>query len=125
MFKITGIVIIALLFSQTVRQLNAGYSAYVGLAASLVLLFIGLSEIDPVLRYFSELGEFTGRPEYTAALAKALGISLISESAADMCTDLGEYGLGEKVRFAGKCEIMLLALPLMKEIVSVLGTRLK
>lgn len=49
---------------------------------------------------------------------KVLAIGLLSGAGADVCTELGAPSLATALGFAGKAEILLLALPLLTELLS-------
>jgi stage III sporulation protein AD len=52
-------------------------------------------------------------------ILKAFGISVIAESAADICRDFGESAIGARVELAAKSLIMLLALPVVESLLSL------
>jgi stage III sporulation protein AD len=72
----------------------------------------------PLLTYLKELemGKFD---VYLPYLMKSMGISLLSTTAADLCRDSGESSIANKLELLGKCEIVLLSLPLLKELLSL------
>ncbi|MBE6632453.1 MAG: hypothetical protein E7623_07120 [Ruminococcaceae bacterium] len=124
MLKIFGVVLLAIFFSQTLKHFRPDNSVYIGLSCSLLLLLIGVGEISPFISYFSSLVEKTEYMEYFSLITKALGTALVCESTCQMCKDMGELQISSKVEFIGKCEIMLLSLPLIKDVVAVLGENL-
>ncbi len=52
-------------------------------------------------------------------LFKALGIGMISQFTAEICRDAGETVLAGRVEFLAKVEIVLLSLPLLRQILSL------
>ena len=72
----------------------------------------------PLLNYLQELelGKFS---EYLPYLLKSMGISLLSSTAADLCRDSGESAVATKLELLGKCEIIVLSIPLLKELLSL------
>lgn len=57
--------------------------------------------------------------EYLQVVFKAVGICLITQLAADTCRDAGEQALAAKAELAGKCFLLLLALPLFEQLLSM------
>lgn len=57
--------------------------------------------------------------EYLTLLLKALGVSVLTQLAADACRDSGETALSNKVELAGKVTILLLCLPLVKAMIQL------
>ena len=124
MIKIFGIVLISLLFSQTLKHMRPDHSSYVGLACSMALLIMGLDEIRPFVSFFGQLVSDTEHFEYVSLVSKALGIAIVCESASEMCKGMGENQLASGVELIGKCEIMALALPIVKDVTEILGENL-
>lgn len=55
--------------------------------------------------------------EYISVLWKGLAISLVSVTASDLCRNAGENAIADKVELLGKCEILVLSLPLLKKLI--------
>ena len=53
---------------------------------------------------------------YLPTLIKALSIAFRVQITRDACNDAQENGLGEKIAFFGKMEIMVISLPLIKNV---------
>lgn len=84
----------------------------------------GLLLLEPVLSWFRELSEANGIGNYTDCLLRALGVAFLTQGCADLCRQSGEASLASGVELAGKAELLLLALPLLRELLSVAGTLL-
>lgn len=52
-------------------------------------------------------------------LVKSLGVCLLVQFTADVCRDAGENGLAARAELAGKVALLLLALPLFRQIASL------
>lgn len=120
MFKVFGIVIISLFLSQTIKHTKENYSIYISLAVSLLIMLMGITELSTSLEFLSDFGRISGYSDYIVIISKALGVSLITESASEMCIDFGEKQLSGKLEFLGKCEILALSLPIIKDITKIL-----
>ena len=57
--------------------------------------------------------------EYLRVIFRAVGICLLTQLAADTCRDAGEQSLAAKAELAGKCFMLLLALPLFERLLSL------
>lgn len=73
----------------------------------------------PIISYMHEITKETGFFVYIETVIKALGIAVISESAADLCRDAGESAIASKTEFAAKIMIIYLALPVIKNLISL------
>ena len=86
----------------------------VGLAVLFGIAAIGAAA--PLVRYLEELLEVHGLSDYATILLKALGIAVLTQSCADICRECGETSAASGVELAGRVELLLLALPLMGEV---------
>ena len=86
----------------------------VGLAVLFGIAAIGAAA--PLVRYLEELLEVHGLSDYATVLLKALGIAVLTQSCADICRECGETSAASGVELAGRVELLLLALPLMGEV---------
>ena len=50
---------------------------------------------------------------------KSLGIAILTSLASELCKDCGEGGLASKTELFGKCTIISLAAPIIKDIVEI------
>lgn len=71
--------------------------------------------IDKITLLTLETGVNTN---YTGTLLKSLGICFICQFSSDICKDAGQNALSSKVELAGKIMILILALPLIDEVLS-------
>ena len=120
MFKLFGGAIICVIVILVVKKespesaLGLRLIGGIGLAAGCVLA------MSPVIEYVNELGESLeisdGLAYATSVLLKVLGVSLLTHICATVCRDSGEGSLAYYVELGGKIEILILSLPLMKEI---------
>ncbi len=112
-WQICGVGMICAVAAMVVRQLKGEAATSVRLGGSIVLLTVVLGLIAPLCVFLGQLSERAGFGEYAGVLTKALGIALMTHIAAGFCRDCGESSVAGYVELAGKCEILLLSLPLI------------
>lgn len=92
--------------------------AGVGLAITCILA------MSPIIEYVEELGGSFGAMEEisvsASVLLKALGISLLTHVCATVCRDCGEGSVAYYVELGGKIEIIILSLPLLKQMIDLI-----
>ena len=77
--------------------------------------------MQPVVAFLSQLQEKTGiDAAFLQILLKAVGISLLGETAAMICTDAGNSSLGRIVQILASAVILWLSLPLLKELLKLI-----
>jgi stage III sporulation protein AD len=112
---VCGLVLAVMLFLLLIRQFRPELAPPLNLCLTLFLTLSAIAAMIPLLSFLKELemGKFD---VYLPYLMKSMGISLLSTTAADLCRDSGEGSIANKLELLGKCEIVLLSLPLLKEL---------
>ena len=72
----------------------------------------------------TEIAESSTWSDVGKVMCKALGITMLSRIAADICTQAGETALAGQIETAGAVEITLLALPLAVQLLEIAGSLL-
>ncbi len=119
--KLCGIAIIAAIFNIMIRRERPEFAFAVSTVSGVILLLCAVSALSPVLDFIREMSlsvsqDYVG---YFSLMMKALGVSVIVSAASDSCRDMGETGAAKKLEFAGKAQLLLLALPLLRDISSL------
>lgn len=114
-------VVALLIFKQYKPEWGIPTRLVLGLAMGAVMLS-GVGEIVSFALEISEGQALTG--DMWQTLLKALGIAFVTEIAMGICRDSGEGGLATWVEMTGKTALLLLALPLIKEVLSTAKTLL-
>ena len=115
--QISGVALVAAFAVGILKIYRSDLVFPVSAVAVVVIVGAAVSMIAPATEYVSYLSEAAGFSAYFEVL-KALGISVIADTAAGMCRDGGHATLASKVEFAAKIMILALALPIIKEIVA-------
>lgn len=88
-----------------------------------VLLTLGIISFLAMLPLFREasalLGTVTADLPYAAPLLKAAGISMLTETGTEICKSAGESGVAGYVSLLGKTEILMITLPLFRQLVEM------
>lgn len=104
-----------------IKQGREEFSPLVSLAVCAALFSVAITLFYPVIDYIREITSDSLLEPYAGTLLKALGVGLITQTTAEVCRDSGETAVAGKVELLGKAEIMLLSLPLLRELLSVAG----
>ena len=117
--KLCGVALIGLVATRVMKGLNNEMSGFISAVTGLILLGGSIAMLYPIISYMHEITKETGFSVYIETVIKALGIAVISESAADLCRDAGESAIASKTEFAAKIMIIYLALPVIKNLISL------
>ena len=117
-FRICAAALLAALCFSVVRRVNSGFDMPMRLTAAAVFLGVILAMSAPLFSYVRELVELSPLSEWQGILFGAFGIAFLSHVTAEICKECGESSVAGFVELAGKTEILILCLPLVKELLA-------
>ena len=115
-WKICGLALICLVSFSVVRQWGRDFEVPMKLAAAVVFLGILLGMAIPLVSWMREMLSVGVVSEYAELLLGALGIAVVTGVCADLCRECREPTVASYVEMAGRLEILILSVPLIKEI---------
>ncbi|MBQ9079792.1 MAG: hypothetical protein IJY27_01855 [Clostridia bacterium] len=118
-WQICGVGILTALAIVVIKQLRAEMALPLRLVGGVLLMGAVLAMSAPIYAYVKDLIAESAVSQFDEILIKALGIALMTHVCAEICRDCGEGGVASCVELAGKCEILLLSLPLLSSILGV------
>lgn len=126
LITVIGLVLIAAFLSVLLKTYRAEYALALSLIAGVIILAFLLnrsSDAFGALRGMIQQSALAG--ELGGTLFRALGICLVTQMASDACRDVGETALAAKAELAGKCFLLVLALPLLENIAAIVSSLLE
>ena len=120
-FQVSGVALLGVMAVFLLRELRGAAAATLRLATGIVLLLAALGLYVPILARVRTLFSLSGGAVLADSVLRAVGIGLVTELTAGFCRDLGEGGVADGVLLFGKLEILLLALPLVDELLKIIG----
>lgn len=117
--KYCSLAITVALLALIVRQWRSDFVTLIRLGAILLFGYAALTAAAPLINYLRTLMGMSGISTYTAILLRALGIATLTHICAALCRECGEGAVANGVELVGKLELLLLALPLVQEILAV------
>lgn len=123
--KVCGIVLCALCVCIVFKSIKSEYSLFIRLAITVATTTISLSVLYPVLLYVDEISSNTAIYKYLPTMIKALGVAVAVEITSDICKDAGENAIAERVSLFGRAEILILAIPMIKDLFSLCDNLLR
>lgn len=113
-YSFLGICMCLACLGAVLRQLKPSFFPFYTVGCVVLCGVYLVSLLTPVVSYVRELTESTALPSFFGVLFKAVGVSLLSTAASEICTACGENSLAKGVEGAGKAVILLLSLPVVK-----------
>ncbi len=120
-FQICGAAIAAVMLILIIKQSKSEFSPLVSLAVCLIIFSAAAGILFTVFSWISSLDLGQAFSPYLSAMAKALGIALITQTTAEICKDSGESAIAGRIEMLGRAEILILSLPLVKELLQLAG----
>lgn len=119
--KISIIAIICIFVSSMLKKYNQEFSAIVSACGGVIIFLICVDQLEGILEYFTEIYNVTNFDfSFLSVILKIVGVGYITEFTADIAEDFGDKAISSKVLLGGKIVICGIALPIIKELLSVL-----
>ena len=119
--KLCGVAVLASFCALMIRELRRDFDIPVRLAATVMLLGASVAMALPL---FSYLGEGAGADALGGSmeiLVRALAVALTVKISADICRECGAAGVASALETVGRLEVLLLAIPLLRRAVELIG----
>lgn len=117
--KICMLAIVGLCAAMIVKQWKSDFLPLIRLSATLLLTQAILASAVPLVSFLKELLGNNELSSYAGVLPKALGIAILTQSCSNICRECGENGIASGVEWMGKIELLLLSLPLVREMLEI------
>lgn len=125
LLAVCGFGIAAALAIAIIRRLRPEL-AEIASATAGVLIFIYVAEaVAPFISLVKEIAKEQGVESYFALMIKSLAISFCCKLSSEVCRDCGESALGAHIELAGKAGIVLISLPIIKQLFEIAKDMLK
>lgn len=114
-FAVISFSLACAILASVLRRYSPEFGVYLSLICGTVVFSYVLAAIQPAVSGITgTAGEAGG--VYASALLKALAVCYVCGLARDACTDAGESAIAGKIDIACKAAVLLIALPLWREL---------
>ena len=120
-FKIIAIGLITCLATIIVKPIRSDFSVIIAIVGGLIILFMVIDYLSSVFETFRNIIGITGlNSNLYTLLLKIIGVGYLIEFTAGICFDTGNSSLGDKVLLGGKIIILVMALPIITNILQII-----
>ena len=124
--KLTAVAVVGCICVVLVRQHRPELSLLIQLAGLVSVLIFSIAVMDKITDYCRAfLDEGIVDSGYLKLLYKALGIAVAAKIGGDVCRDSGNSALAFGVELASKAAILLLTLPMLRNLADITSGLLK
>ncbi|MBR6613534.1 MAG: stage III sporulation protein AD [Clostridia bacterium] len=122
-FKILAFTLVALVVILIVEKTNKEIGILLVLVASICVFLSVFMSVKEIIIVLKKLADGAGiNHAYLELLLKVTGIAYLVEIVKNVCMDAGNSTLASKTELAGKVSIAILAIPLITNVVSLIGS---
>ena len=119
--KIVLIGLVTCLATLIVKPVRNDFAIFIAIAGGLIILFLVLDYVSDIFDVFKSIISTTGlSSNLYKLLIKIIGIGYLIEFAVAICCDTGNASLGDKILLGGKIVIMVMALPIITNILQII-----
>ncbi len=120
LLKILAVALITVFASILVKQTRPEIAMIISIAGSILIILMIVDSLSSVLSSFYGIFQTTGvDTTLLTPLFKIIAIGYITEFGANICMDAGASSVADKVLFAGKLVILLVALPIVTTVIDM------
>ena len=119
--KIVSLVLLTVVLGLSVGKTEKDISAVLGMVSLCIAACAAVTVLEPVLDYLVELRRVFNLPdELVITLLKAVGIALMAELSAAVCTDAGSASLGKILQILGGAVVLSLSIPMFRTLMTII-----
>ncbi len=126
LFQLIGIAFVTAVTAILLKSTRPELSFAITVAGCIILLLFVLDIVKDSFSLFGELADSTG---IDAALIKTLlkmvGIGYLVEFSAGILNDFGQNSLADKLIFAGKIIVLVLAVPILESVFNLITSLIR
>jgi len=100
---------------SVIRELRREYTVPVVLTVCVIFFLYILPKIGESVQFVRELSVYL-ESSHADVIFRALGITYLTGTSSEICKSAGEPAVGGYIELAGRIEIMLLCIPLFREL---------
>jgi stage III sporulation protein AD len=113
--------VLCAVLALTVKKQSPETALMITIAASILIFMMVLPQFTEAMGVLTRVGELLdGGLPYVALVIKVTGVAYIAELGASVCLDAGESAIATKIEMAGRVMILILAVPVIVDLVNLI-----
>ena len=117
-FSICGAGLCAFFAVSVIREMKKEYTLSVILGVCVIFLAYCIPRVIEAASFIKETAAYADS-SHTSVLLRGLGITYLTSTASDICRSSGENAIAGYIETAGRAEILILCVPMFKELLSL------
>lgn len=118
--KIVAVAIVTVFAHMLVKQIKPEIAIIIALVGSIIIISMTVDSLKSVINSFYSIFKSTGvNTALLTPLIKIIAIGYVAEFGANICVDAGVSSVADKILFSAKVIILMLALPIITQVVDM------
>lgn len=120
-FQIIAVGILAAVLSLTLKKQNPETGLLIAITASVLIFLMALPMLTEAVHFINYLGALAdGQAAYVGLALRVVGVAYMAELGASVCSDAGETAIAAKIDLGGRVIILVMAMPIVMDILRVI-----
>ncbi len=113
--------VLSAVLAITVKRQSPDMAIMISIAACVLLFLMVIPMLAETVGILQRIGGMLdGGMPYVAIAVKVIGVSYMAELGASVCKDAGESAIAAKIDLAGRVILLVLAMPVLLDLVNII-----
>ena len=119
-FQIVAVGILGVMLAILLKKQHPEFSILISIIAGVLIFMMALPMLAEAVGFLRHLGGMAaGLGEYTWLALRVIGVAYMAELGASVCNDANETAIAAKIDLAGRVIILIMAMPVIADIVRI------
>ena len=119
-FQVVATGVLSAVLAITIKKQSPEIALIITIAASVLMFLMILPMLTQAIGVLSHVGALLdGGMQYVSLALRVIGVAYMAELGASVCADAGETAIAAKIDLGGRVIIMVLAMPIVLDIIGV------
>lgn len=120
-WRAVGLILVTLMLGLTLGKRGEDFRVVLTAVCCVMVVTGALTYLEPVMDFIRELEALGSlREDMLGILLKCVGVGLVAEMAAMVCTDGGNAALGKQIQLMASVAILYMAIPIFSGLLSLM-----
>ena len=120
LFKILAVALVTVFAHMLIKQTKPEIAILISIVGSVIIITMAVNVLNSVISSFYQIFKSTGvETALLTPLLKIVAIGYIAEFGANICADAGASSVADKILFAAKLIILVIAMPIITTVVDL------
>jgi len=120
LLKIVAIALVTVFAHMLIKQTKPEIAILISIVGSVIIIIMAVNILSSVISSFYQIFQSTGvETTLLTPLLKIVALGYIAEFGANICVDAGASSVADKILFAAKLIILVVAMPIITTIIDM------